>query len=135
LALRYLLDTDIFVYIRQRRPIHVYELLLRKEPESAAISTVSYGELLFGTTKSDNPAHARNTISALLQVVPVLPLPATAAEAYASIRADLAGRGQVIGPNDLWIAAHALAENLILVTNNEREFRRVKGLKVENWAR
>jgi tRNA(fMet)-specific endonuclease VapC len=61
-------------------------------------------------------------------------LPETAAEIYGVIRADLEGRGQQIANNDLWIAAHALAANLILVTNNEREFTRVKGLKIQNWA-
>ena len=64
----------------------------------------------------------------------MLPLPAEAAEHYGAIRAELEHRGNPIGPNDLWIAAHARAEKLILVTNNQREFKRVKGLKVENWA-
>ena len=135
MAVRYLLDSDIFIYIRQRKPVRVAEVLARKEPDSAAISTISYGELLFGATKSKNPAVSLSMIHGLLQVLPVLPLPPATAELYASIRNELAAAGQLIGPNDLWIAAHALAENLVLVTNNEREFKRVKGLKVENWVR
>jgi tRNA(fMet)-specific endonuclease VapC len=70
----------------------------------------------------------------LFQWLPALPLPETAAEAYGNIRAELASKGQMIGNNDLWIAAHALAMGLILVTNNEKEFRRVPGLKMQNWA-
>lgn len=135
MAVRYLLDTDIFIYIRKRRPLHVYEVLKRKEPDSAAISTISYGELLVGATKSRNRAASLGMIRNLLQVMSVLPLPPAAAERYAEIRSELAIAGQLIGPNDLWIAAHALADNLILVTNNEREFRRIRGLKIENWTR
>ena len=67
-------------------------------------------------------------------MLPVLGLPETAAEAYGTIRAELERQGQMIGNNDLWIAAHAKSAGLKLVTNNEREFRRVRGLKVENWA-
>src|SRR5712664_1230457 len=70
----------------------------------------------------------------LARVLPVMGLPETAAEAYGAIRAELERKGQMIGNNDLWIAAHAKAAGLTLVTNNEREFRRVRGLKVENWA-
>jgi tRNA(fMet)-specific endonuclease VapC len=70
----------------------------------------------------------------LAQVLPVLGLPETAAEVYRTIRAELERKGQMIGNNDLWVAAHAKAAGLALVTNNGREFRRVRGLKVENWA-
>jgi len=74
-------------------------------------------------------------MTALLQVLRVVPLTPKVGEVYGELRATLASAGAIIGGNDLWIAAHALAENLVLVTNNEREFRRIKGLKVENWAR
>ena len=67
-------------------------------------------------------------------LLPVLALPETAAESYGTIRAELESKGEMIGNNDLWIAAHAKAAGLVLVTNNEREFRRVRGLKVQNWA-
>ena len=70
----------------------------------------------------------------LITLLPALPMPETAAETYGSIRATLEAKGETIGNNDLWIAAHALASNLTLVTNDEREFRRVPGLKVQNWA-
>jgi tRNA(fMet)-specific endonuclease VapC len=70
----------------------------------------------------------------LVQMLPALALPESAAEAYGSIRAELESKGQMIGNNDLWIATHAVTAGLILVTNNEKEFRRVRGLKVQNWA-
>jgi tRNA(fMet)-specific endonuclease VapC len=74
-------------------------------------------------------------LAALLETVQVLPLPLEAARRYGALRAQLQRIGQPIGSNDLWIAAHALADDLTLVTNNEREFQRVPGLRVENWAR
>jgi tRNA(fMet)-specific endonuclease VapC len=71
----------------------------------------------------------------LVHWLPALPLPETAGEAYGTIRAELAAKGEMIGNNDLWIAAHAVAAGLTLVTNNEKEFRRVRGLKLQNWAK
>jgi tRNA(fMet)-specific endonuclease VapC len=70
----------------------------------------------------------------LVHLLPALPLPETAAETYGTIRAELESKGEMIGNNDLWIAAHALAGGLTLVSNNEKEFRRVRGLKIQNWA-
>jgi tRNA(fMet)-specific endonuclease VapC len=70
----------------------------------------------------------------LIHLLPPLPLPENAGQAYGAIRAELESKGQMIGNNDLWIAAHALTSQLILVTNNEKEFRRVAGLKLQNWA-
>jgi tRNA(fMet)-specific endonuclease VapC len=70
----------------------------------------------------------------LVQLLPALSLPESAAEAYGSIRAELESKGEMIGNNDLWIAAHAVVAGLTLVTNNESEFRRVRGLKIQNWA-
>jgi tRNA(fMet)-specific endonuclease VapC len=135
MASRYLLDTNIVIYIRERNPLPAYSRFSSEEPDEMAISTITYGELDFGVRRSANPAKARAVMTALLQVLRVLPLPPKAGEVYGALRASLSGAGQIIGGNDLWIAAHALAEGLILVTNNEREFKRIKGLKVENWAR
>ncbi len=75
------------------------------------------------------------TFEELMQILPVAPLPGAAGEIYGEVRGELESKGRPIGNNDLWIAAHAMASGLILVTNNEREFRKVKGLKIENWAR
>jgi tRNA(fMet)-specific endonuclease VapC len=96
---------------------------------------VVYGELCFGQATSTHRAEVAANMAALLEVIQVLPLPLEAAAEYGGVRAELARLGKPIGENDTWIAAHALAENLTLVTNNEREFRRVPSLRVENWLR
>ncbi len=130
---RYLLDSDICIFVMKRRS----QALLRRLDQRAAISAMSvvaYGELAFGAAVSTRGADASAHLAALLEILQVLPLPLEAARHYAEIRAELQRAGQPIGSNDLWIAAHALADDLTLVTNNEREFRRVPGLRLENWA-
>ena len=94
-----------------------------------------YGELLYGAAKSEQRVAALERLRELVNLLPALPLPATAGEAYGMIRARLESKGEMIGNNDLWIAAHAVAARLTLVTDNEKEFRRVRGLKIQNWAR
>lgn len=132
--MRYLLDTNICVYIRRNRPDSVRRRFHRQTAGSAGISAVTWGELLVGAAKSSNPAVSEQNLRSFAALVPVVPLSAEVAECYARIRCELERSGTPIGANDLWIAAHTLAEGLVLVTNNEREFKRIKGLKVENWA-
>jgi tRNA(fMet)-specific endonuclease VapC len=132
---RYLLDTNTLVYIRQRRPAAARARLEGLSSGDAALSVISYGELVYGVEKSPNRVAKLRELEELVALIPVLPLPAEAGGFYGGIRAALATRGEMIGSNDLWIAAHACAADLVLVTNNEREFRRVPGLKIENWAR
>ena len=98
------------------------------------ISVITHGELLHGAEKSRERVAAHRILEELFASLPTLPLTEDASVAYARIRTRLEGLGQIIGTNDLWIASHALAAGLILVTNNEREFRRVPGLTIENWA-
>lgn len=131
---RYLLDTNICIYMRQKRPEEVLRRFRKLRPGEAGLSVITYGELLYGAAKSAQRAAALARLHELVQLLPALPLPETAAEVYGSIRAELEAKGEMIGNNDLWIAAHSLASGLTLVTNNEREFRRVRGLKVQNWA-
>ena len=131
---RYLLDTNICIYIRQRRPEEVLRRFRKLRRGEAALSVITYGELLYGAAKSAQRAAALERLRELVELLPALALPETAAETYGVLRAELESRGEMIGNNDLWIAAHALAAGLILVTNNEKEFRRVRGLKVQNWA-
>jgi tRNA(fMet)-specific endonuclease VapC len=100
----------------------------------AAISVVTYGELLYGANKSAQRQASLEALREFFQLVPPLPLDEKAGEVYGFIRAELESRGEVISANDLWIAAHALASGLTLVTSDENEFRRVRGLKVQNWA-
>lgn len=134
MEVRYLLDTNICIYIRQQRPETVLCRFSRLHPGEAALSVITYGELLYGAAKSSQPAAAMDRLAELIHFLPPLLLPENAGQAYGTIRAELESRGQMIGNNDLWIAAHALTSRLILVTNNEKEFRRVRGLKVQNWA-
>ncbi len=134
MAARYLLDTDTCVYIKREQPLKVRNRMARQPPGSVVISVITWGELMLGAMKSKQPALARQKLNELADVLPVLPLSPEAGELYGTIRAELERAGTPIGGNDLWIAAHAKAEGLILVSNNEREFKRVKGLKVENWA-
>ena len=131
---RYLLDTNICIYIRQSRPEQVLRRFRKLRSGEAALSVITYGELLYGAAKSTHRTAALERLRELVQLLPALPLPETAAETYGTIRADLESKGEMIGNNDLWIAAHALASGLTLVTNNEKEFRRVHGLKIQNWA-
>jgi len=131
---RFLLDTNICIYIRRKKPEGVLRRFRTLKQGEAALSVITFGELMYGAEKSAQRAAALELLQGLAQALPVLDLPDTAAEAYGRIRAELERAGQMIGNNDLWIAAHARAAGLTLVTNNEREFRRVRGLKVENWA-
>jgi len=88
-----------------------------------------------GAAESEQRAAALERLRELVNLLPALSLPETTGEAYGMIRAQLESKGEMIGNNDLWIAAHAVAERLTLVTNDERDFRRVRGLKIQNWAR
>ena len=131
---RFLLDTNICIYIRRKRPEEVLRRFRTLKQGEAVLSVITFGELLYGAAKSVQRVEALERLEELAHLLPVLPLPEAAAEAYGIMRAELERKGQMIGNNDLWIAAHAKAAGLTLVTNNEREFRRVRGLKVQNWA-
>ena len=135
MASRYLLDTNICIYIRRRRPPEVLERFRALEIGEAGISIITYGELVYGAEKGDATEVALGKLDELTSLLAILPMPRQAGRAYGSVRAALEARGEIIGNNDLWIAAHAMAEDLTLVTNNEREFRRIDGLTVENWVR
>ncbi len=131
---RYLLDTNICIYIRRKKPEEVLRRFRTLRPGEAVLSVITFGELVYEAEKSAQRGTALELLRELAQVLPVQGLPETAAESYGTIRAELERKGEMIGNNDLWIAAHAKAASLTLVTNNERGFRRVRGLKVQNWA-
>jgi tRNA(fMet)-specific endonuclease VapC len=135
MATRYLLDTNICIYIAKRNPPAVRERFSAHGIRELAMSVVTYSELRFGAEKSQARDRALETIRQLGERMAICALPAQAGEHYGEIRAHLQRTGQPIGNNDLWIAAHARAEGWILVSNNEAEFLRVPGLAVENWAR
>lgn len=133
-ALRFLLDTNICVYALSGRYPQVVRKLDDLGGGTSGLSVIVLGELMYGLSKSQRPADALQRLDALRQVVTVLDLPRETAAHCGEIRAHLARLGTPIGNNDLWIAAHARAAGLTLVTNNEREFARVPGLALENWA-
>ena len=130
--LRYLLDTNICIYVIKRRP---QELLssFNRHAGHMAISTITLAELLHGCEKSSDPSRNLAVVENFCSRLEVLAYGPKAAQHYGQIRADLERKGQPIGVNDLHIAAHARSEGLTLVSNNLREFNRVPGLLLENW--
>jgi tRNA(fMet)-specific endonuclease VapC len=132
---QYMMDTNICIYIARNRPPEVRTRLEQMKPGQIVMSTITLGELQFGAYKSNQRAKALAEIEKLIQDIPVEDLGMGAAEAYGEIRAALQRQGCLISSNDLWIASHAVALGVTLATNNEREFRRVPGLSVENWTR
>lgn len=132
--MNYLLDTDTCSYIMRARTGALWERLDQLSEQSAAISVITLGELQFGATLQPLATRIAAQLEKLLRCLPVLSLSPDTCVHYARIRSDLQRKGAPIGPNDLWIAAHALTHQLTLVTHNTREFARVKGLKLENWV-
>lgn len=130
----YLLDTDTLIYILKRRPPAVASRFEKLSPEDVAVSVVTLAELLFGAEKSREPAEARRAVERVAEVLRVVPFDDDAARAYGKLRSRLEKRGTPIGALDTLIAAHALSLRATLVTNNTREFSRVPGLRLENWA-
>jgi tRNA(fMet)-specific endonuclease VapC len=132
---RYILDTDICIHARRQRSAALLARFNNLQRGEAVLSVITYGELLYGARKSTESKRAMQIIEEFANLFEILPVTEETAQTYGLLRSDLATRGQIIGSNDLWIAAHALLLGLTLVTGNEREFRRVIGLKVENWIR
>jgi len=130
-----MLDTNICIYIAKNRPPEVRARFEQMRAGEIVMSAITLGELQFGASKSNQQAKAQAEIDKFLQDVSVEDVGTGAAEAYGEIRATLQKQGCLIGSNDLWIAAHAVALGVTLATNNEREFRRVPGLTLENWTK
>jgi tRNA(fMet)-specific endonuclease VapC len=131
--LRYLLDTNIVIYVIKRRPIEALEIF-NQNAGRMAISSITLAELMHGAEKGSKPSANLAVVEDLCSRLEVLPYGAKAAQHYGSIRAALELRGQTIGVNDLHIAAHARSEGLTLVTNNLQEFERGEALQMENWV-
>ena len=130
----YMLDTDTCIYIKNRRPPHVIKRFSSLQSGEVVMSLITFGELLNGALKSNQANIALQKINQLATILPVQAMSADIAKHYAGIRRNLEKQGNVIGANDLWIAAHAMALDLTLVTNNTREFSRVEGLRIDNWV-
>lgn len=131
--LRYLLDTNICIYVIKNRPSNVREQFNRYA-DQLCISAITLSELLFGAEKSSDPARNLAVVDAFAARLKVLSFDARAAAHAAQLRALLAKSGTPIGPHDTLIAGHARAEGLTVVTNNLKEFERVPGLLLENWV-
>jgi tRNA(fMet)-specific endonuclease VapC len=130
----HLLDTDICIYLIKDRPQSVQERLFEKELEQVAISTITVSELDYGVAKSSYPDRNRLALVEFLTPFRILDFGQSAAYEYRHIRTFLENKGRPIGPMDMLLAAQAKALGLILVTNNEREFKRVPLLEIENWV-
>ncbi len=132
---QYLLDTNICIYIIKHQPEIVRQHFEKHLPNrNILISVITLGDLRFGAEKSQHKEKALKVIDELTSMIQVVELDETVAEHYAQIRHDLSAKGKIIGSNDLWLAAHARANDWVMVTNNEKEFVRVDGLRVENWV-
>ena len=131
--LKFLLDTNIVIYVIKRRPVEVLGLF-NENAGRMAISSITLSELLHGAEKSTRVAQNLAVVEDFASRLDVLPYTARASQLYGAIRAALERAGRPIGVNDLHIAAHARSEGLTLVTNNLTEFERVPGLLTENWV-
>ena len=131
--LKYLLDTNIVIYVVKRRPASVHEAFNRQHGRMS-LSAITLAELMHGAEKSSDPPRNLAVVEDFCSRLAVLPYTDKAAAHYGSIRAALEVAGRPIGVNDLHIAAHARSEGLTLVSNNLREFERVPGLLMENWV-
>ena len=132
--MRYMLDTNICIYAIKHKPEQVFMRLQEHDPIDICISSVTYAELVHGVEKSKAIEKNRVALALLLANIEIMNFDSLAAESYGKIRADLEKAGTPIGPLDMMIAGHAMALGYTVVTNNTKEFERVKGLKIENWT-
>ena len=132
--MRYLLDTNICIYIAKQKPAEVLERFRHLRPGDVGMSVITHLELVYGAWKSQQREANLQRIQELERLIPVLPLDTSVNDQYGQIRAELEKKGSPIGAYDLLIAAHALTLGLTLATNNVREFRRVPRLRIDNWA-
>ncbi|OED37662.1 hypothetical protein AB832_05040 [Flavobacteriaceae bacterium (ex Bugula neritina AB1)] len=130
--INYLLDTDTCIYILNNRHPEVLKKLEKFE-DQVGVSVITVSELFYGASKSKNPNRNKDILNAFLNRLSVLVYTSFVCIEYGDIRSYLEKKGEIIGANDLHIAAHARCDKLVLVTNNTREFKRVPNLKLENW--
>jgi len=131
--LKYMLDTNIVIYVIKRRPVALLDVF-NEHAGHMCISAITLSELLHGAEKSERQEHNMRCVEDFISRLEVLPYAPKAAAHYGNIRADLERKGTTIGVNDLHIAGHARSEGLVLVTNNIKEFERVDGLRLDNWV-
>ena len=132
--MKYLLDTNTCIYIINKKPPSAVNRIRSKHPDEVSISTITIAELEYGVHRSKHADQNRIALLEFLVPFTIVEFDQSAAAVYGSVRASLERKGSPIGPMDLLLAAQALSQQLVLVTNNEREFRRVAGLQIENWV-
>ena len=132
--MRYMLDTNICIYAIKHKPEQVFMHLQEHDPIDICISSITYAELVHGVEKSKSIEKNRVALALLLANIEIMNFDSLAAEHYGKIRSDLEKAGAPIGPLDMMIAGHAKSLGYTVVTNNTKEFERVKGLKLENWV-
>jgi tRNA(fMet)-specific endonuclease VapC len=132
--MNYLLDTNICIYVIKKKPPAVLKRVRSKQPGQIAVSTITVAELEYGIARSRYPERNRVALLEFLFPFAILDFDQKACTAYGQIRSVLEAKGKPVGPMDLLLAAQAKSRNLVLVTNNEREFKRIDGLRIENWA-
>lgn len=132
--MKYMLDTNICIYIIKKRPEKIFARFQSLGVDDICISTITLAELEYGVEKSQYHEKNRIALACFLSPLEILPFTYKAASVYGRIRATLETQGRIIDTYDLMIGAHALSENVILVTNNTGEFERIPGLALENWV-
>ena len=132
--MNYLLDTNICIYVIKEKPLAVLNQMQSRQPGQIAISTITLAELEYGIARSHYPERNRVALLEFLFPFTILDFDQRAAFEYGQIRSLLESRGTPVGPMDLLLASQARSHKLILVTNNVREFQRIEGLQIENWA-
>lgn len=133
--MKFLIDTNICIYIMNNRPPEVIQRFKNTDVGMVGVSTITVSELQYGVSKSKYKKQNLKRLDEFLTPFEILSYDEDASKCYGEVRSKLERQGQIIGPLDLLIAAHALSKDLILVTNNENEFKRIKSLKVENWVK
>ena len=131
--MKYMLDTNMCIYIIKKHPVHVLNTIKRLNISDICISSVTLAELEYGVQKSERKAQNSLALAEFLSPVEIMAFDEKAAIEFGKIRAALERKGKLIGEYDLMIAAHALSLGLILVTNNIKEFTRVPHIRIENW--
>lgn len=129
---RYLLDTNILIAAINGMTV-IRDRLQELQRSEIVLSPIVLGELITGVEKSQRLERNRSALDAVVRHIDLLPMDQRTAEHYGQIRAELEHKGTIIGANDLWIAAQTRAHDLVLVSNNTREFQRVPNLKLEDW--
>lgn len=132
--IKYMLDTNICIYIIKQKPENVIERFRQAQVSEIGVSCITLSELEYGVMKSAKPEQNKLALAQFIAPIEISAYDDVAAQHYGVIRAHLERQGTPIGSFDMLIAAHALSINSVLITNNESEFKRVSNLKIENWA-